>query len=297
VIRGNIVSHNDGAGIHFDGTCSNPLVDGNTVTDNAGGAGIAYEISVNSATFRNNVALRNAIPDAAPVSTAGIGSYASIGVKTYCNVLEIPNTGKGGANGMTIVASNRGYNFIAPYEYLMSAGNEFHHNTVIWDAGAKGLIGYLQADARHQPNFFAVNTPPDYNTYHVPSLSDAIFVYDNNNTQKNTLKTFTEFQASGADVHGSADTNYTNGFPTVAITSPADQSSFTNSVVIAASASDKSGINRVEFYADWAYQATVSRSPYKFDWTTGSIGSHTVTAMAYSNSGIRSCYAVTLVKK
>ena len=274
-----------------------PLVDRNTVDNNSGGGGVEYEISVSGATVRNNRLLKNALPDSVPVSTAGMGSYASIGVKVYCNVLEIPNTGTGGANGMTIVASNRGYNEFSPYEYLMSTGNDFHHNTVIWDAGARGMIGYLQADAAHQPNFFADNTPPDYNTYHLSSLSTTSFVYDNNNTQKNTAKTFTEFQAAGADVHGTADTNYTSGFPIVAITSPADQASFTNSVTIAATASDKSGINRVEFYVDWDYQATVSSSPYNFDWTTGAAGSHTVAAMAYSNSGIRSCYAVTLTKQ
>jgi hypothetical protein len=168
---------------------------------------------------------------------------------------------------------------------------------VIWEAGAVGLIGYMQNDVAHQPNFFADNTPPDYNTYHLSSLSTANFVYDNNNTQANTRKTFTDFQAAGADVHGSADTNYTSGFPTVTITSPVDQSSFTNAVTLVAAASDKSGISRVEFYVDWDYQATVSGSPYTFNWTNGKAGTHTVAAMAYSNSGIRSCYAITLTKK
>jgi parallel beta-helix repeat protein len=297
VVRGNVITNNKGAGIHFDSTCQNPLIDSNTVTDNADGAGIAYEISVNSATVRNNLVLRNALPGGIPGSTANVGSYASIGVNSYCNVIEIPNTGAAGANGMTIIASDRGNNEFSPYEYLMSKGNSFHHNTVIWDAGALGLIGYMQEDPANQPNFFADNTPPDYNTYHLSSLSLTSFIYDNNNTKANTRKTFTEFQAAGADIHGSADTNYTSGFPTVAITSPLDQSSFTNSVPVTAMASDKSGISRVEFYVDWDYQATVSSSPYTFTWSTGAAGSHTVAAMAYSNSGIRSCHAVTLTKQ
>jgi parallel beta-helix repeat protein len=296
-VRGNTVTDNDGTGIHFDSTCINPLIEHNIVANNTGGGGVAYEISVAGATIRNNIVTGNGIPDDVRISTAGIGSYASEGVTSYCNVFEIPNTGTGGANGMTIVASNRGYNEFSPYQYLMSTANSFHHNTVIWEAGAVGLIGYMQNDVAHQPNFFADNTPPDYNTYHLSSLSTANFVYDNNNTQANTRKTFTDFQAAGADVHGSADTNYTSGFPTVTITSPVDQSSFTNAVTLVAAASDKSGISRVEFYVDWDYQATVSGSPYTFNWTNGKAGTHTVAAMAYGNSGIRSCYAITLTKK
>jgi parallel beta-helix repeat protein len=297
VVRGNIVTNNNGAGIHFDSTCQNPLVDNNTVTDNADGAGIAYEISVNTAIVRNNIVLRNALPGGVPGSTANIGSYASTGVQSYCNVIEIPNTGATGANGMTIVASNRGYNAFPPYEYLMSKGNSFHHNTVIWDPGAPGILGYLQNDAEHQPNFFADNTPPDYNTYHLSSLSTATFIYDNNNTQDNTHKTFTEYQAAGADIHGSIDTNYASGFPIATITSPSDQSLFTNAVTVTATASDKSGISRVEFYVDWDYQTTVNSSPYTFDWTSGTAGSHIVAVMAYSNAGIRSCHAITLTKR
>jgi hypothetical protein len=50
----------------------------------------------------------------------------------------------------------------------------------------------------------------------------------------------------------------------------------------------------VEFYVDWNLQATVSSSPYNFDWSNGTAGTHTLAVMAYSNAGIRSCYAVTL---
>lgn len=295
ILRGNTITYNDGTGVHFDQTSANPLVDGNVITDNAGGAGIGYEISVNSAVIRNNIVLRNALPDLVPISTVQLGSYASEGVAMYCNVLQVPNSR--GADALVVNASNRGYNTFAPFQYLMSKGNIFHHNTVIWDAGARGVVGYRQFDAAHQPNFFADNPPPDYNTYHLPSLSATNFIYDHNNTQQNTRKTFSQYQAAGADIHGSADANYTSGFPTVAITAPADQSSFTNGVTVKATAGDKSGIHRVEFYVDWKLRATVVGPPYSYNWTNGTPGWHTVTAMAYSNAGIRSCFAVTVDKK
>jgi len=295
IIRGNTISNNDGTGIHFDTSSQSPLVDGNTLTDNSGGAGIAYEVSLTSATIRNNILLRNGLPNPIePVASAAIGSYASVGVQTYCNVIEVPNAQR--ANGAVIVASARGTNPYPAYQYLMSTGNDFHHNTVIWDSGATGAVGHLQADAAHQPNFFADNTAPDFNWYHLSSLSTANFIYDNNNSQQNSRKTFAQYQAAGADVHGTADTNYRSGFPRVMITSPADQSSVANPITIAVTASDASGISKVEFYVDWNLQAIVSGSPYNFSWTNGTTGTHTLAAMAYSNAGIRSCYAVTLKK-
>ena len=299
VVRNNTVSNNDGTGIHFDTSSSNALIDGNTVAQNTGGAGIAYEVSLSSAVIRNNVVSQNAMPDGVAVSTAGIGIYDSTAVSMYCNVVVIPNIGNnaGGANGIEVNASNRGYNLLSPFQYLTATQNTFHHNTVFWNAGANGIVGYHQGDPTHQPDFFADNTAPDYNTYHLPSLSDANFNFDNNDSGENHRKTFSEYQAAGADVHGSADDKYNSGYPAVKITAPLDQTSFTNSTMIQATASDKSGINRVEFYVDWNLKSTVAGPPYNFDWSTTSTGTHTVTAMAYSNAGIRRCYAITLTDK
>jgi parallel beta-helix repeat protein len=295
VVRGNTVSNNDGTGIHFDTAVTDVLVDGNLVSDNTGGTGIAYEISLASAVFRNNVVLRNNLPDGVAVSAAGIGTTDSTGLTVYCNVVEVPNAN--GANGILFNASNRGSNPMSPYEYLVAQGDTFHHNTVFWDAGANGIVGYHQGDTAHQSDFFAENAKPDYNTYHLPSVSDANFNFDNNDTGDNSRKTFSEFQAAGADVHGSADTKYNAGYPTVKITAPLDQTSFTKSATIQATASDKSGINRVEFYVDWALQSTVAGPPYNFDLSTTALGTHVVAAMAYSNAGIRNCFAITLTNQ
>ena len=101
-------------------------------------------------------------------------------------------------------------------------------------------------------------------------------------------------KAAGADVHGTFDTLYTSGFPTVSITSPADQSFVTSPVTVAATASDVSGISNVEFYVDWNLSATATSDPYNFTLSGLTPGAHTVAAVAYSNAGIRNCYAVTL---
>jgi len=291
-IRGNTIQYNEGSGIHFDDNSQSELVDGNTITDNTDSDGLLQEIGYGTSTFRNNLVLRNGAQVNDAYYTNQIAVHASTGVDSYCNVVEIsPGTG---INGWTIGAANRGNSAYPPYQYLATTGNSFHHNTVVWDAGAAGGVGFMQDDAANQSNFFADNTPPDYNTYHLPSTSATHFVYDNNNSQNNTANNFANYQAKGADVHGTVDSNYTSGFPTVAITSPADQSSFTTSVAVAATASDASGISKVDFYVDWNLQTTVTSPPYNFTLTSNTAGPHTVTAMAHSNAGIQACYAVTL---
>ena len=98
-------------------------------------------------------------------------------------------------------------------------------------------------------------------------------------------------------MHGTIDTKYNVGYPTVKITSPANGATVSSPTTVIATASDKSGISKVEFYVDWNLQAIISAPPYNFVWTTGATGGHTLAAMAYSNSGIRNCYAVTLNKQ
>jgi hypothetical protein len=245
-----------------------------------------------TSTFRNNIVLRNGNQVYDKYWNNQIESMETTNVQVYCNVMEIPPGS--GTNGWDIQAADRGNSKYPPYQYLVSTGNSLHHNTVIWEPGATGGTGFHQDDPVNEPNFFADNAPPDYNTYHLPtSLSTSYhFGYKTGNNL-----TFAQYQANGADVHGTADTNNTSGFPTVAITAPADQSSFTNTVTVKATASDKSGINRVEFYVDWKLQTTVPGPPYSFTWTNGQTGTHIVAAMAYSNAGIRNCYAVTLTKQ
>lgn len=296
VLRNNTVTNNEGAGIHFDVSSSSPVVVGNTITGNTDGDGIGYEISLDSAVIYNNVLKYNGAPSVAKTwPNYQINSSSSAGVNAYCNVMEM--SAVSGEEAWVVQASNRGYDPYPPGNYYTSTGNNFHHNTLIWDTNSGGTAGFMQGDAANQPNFFADNTAPDFNTHHLASLSTANFQYDNNNSQQNSRLTFVQYQAAGADPNGSIDTNYTSGFPAISITSPADNSFFTNSLIVEASATDNSGISKVEFYVDWNLQATVVASPFNFTWTNASSGTHTVAAMAYSNAGIRACSAVMLTKQ
>jgi hypothetical protein len=78
----------------------------------------------------------------------------------------------------------------------------------------------------------------------------------------------------------------TNAPPTVTITSPADGSSSLvgQSISISASAFDSDGsVTQVAFFADGQLLSVDSSAPYSFAWSTGSAGSHTLTAVATDN--------------
>jgi hypothetical protein len=293
VLRGNTFQNNEGSGVHFDVDSGDELVDGNIVTDNSDGDGIGQEIGNGLTTIRNNIVLRNGAQLNSKGWSYQIGVRASTGVSVYCNVMEVPPS-QGGVGAWVVGAAKRGYSSYPSHRYWATTGNSVHHNTIILDNGANGNVGFLHNDPENQPDFFAKNTPPDYNTYHLPSTSATVFVYDNDNSRRNRQKTFRDHQASRAEVHGSVDTNNSSGFPKVSVSNPRDQSSVSNPVTVTATASDNSGIRKVEFYVDWSLQATATSSPYEFNWTNGNSGSHIVAAMAYSNAGIRACYAVTL---
>jgi Bacterial Ig domain/Right handed beta helix region len=296
VLRGNTIQNNEGSGVHFDEDSQNELVDGNIITDNSDADGLVQELGSGISTFRNNIVLRNGAQLNSNNWSYEIAVRASSGVSIYCNVIEVPNGGPG-IGAWEIGSSERGSSRFPPYQYRVSTGNSFHHNTVIWDPGAAGTAGFFHNDAPHQPNFFADNRPPDYNSYHLSDPSVAPFIFDNNNSRSNKRKNFASYRGGGADVHGTVDANNHSGFPEVVITSPTDQSSVTSPVAITATASDKSGIGKVEFYVDWTLAATVTSPPYDFNWTNGTTGPHIVAAMAYSTAGIRACYAVSLIEQ
>jgi parallel beta-helix repeat protein len=298
-VRGNTVANNLGNGIHFDVDSLFPLIDGNTVINNSdpvasgtAGDGIVFEIGSGGATVRNNIVQYNGT-GATSGPNAQVASATSVGMQAYCNVVETGSNPHEWA--FEVSTSDRGYNTEQPYlgTYMVSTGNYFHHNTVIWDSGSTAPAGYFQNDETNQPNFFSVNTPPNFNQYHASSIGLTVFAYDNvggDNKEQN----FTTYQSNGTDVNSTIDTIYTSGFPTVSITSPADQSFVTGTVTVAATASDISGINNVELYVDWNLAATATSSPYNFTLSGLTPGAHSVAAVAYSNAGIRNCYGVTL---
>ena len=76
--------------------------------------------------------------------------------------------------------------------------------------------------------------------------------------------------------------------PTVSLLSPTNGASFLEGAVIplSAAAADREGpVAFVSFYDGTQELARLSNSPYVFDWTTASLGTHTLRAVAVDNQG------------
>jgi hypothetical protein len=102
------------------------------------------------------------------------------------------------------------------------------------------------------------------------------------------------FTAKATDNAGAVTTSavvkitVNNALPVVAITSPANNSSFTAPAVIAinADASDANGtVSKVEFYNGSAFLGSDQTAPYSYSWTNVAAGIYNITARATDNSG------------
>ncbi|MFA6957932.1 MAG: Ig-like domain-containing protein [Thermoanaerobaculia bacterium] len=87
--------------------------------------------------------------------------------------------------------------------------------------------------------------------------------------------------------------------PTVALTAPVSGATISGTTTVAASASDDTGVTRVEFLLDGALASTDTTAPYEWSWNsaTASNGAHTLQARAYdaaANSGASTAVGVTV---
>ncbi|WP_221420230.1 Ig-like domain-containing protein [Fulvivirga sp. M361] len=84
-----------------------------------------------------------------------------------------------------------------------------------------------------------------------------------------------------------------NEDPEVAITSPANNSTFTvgNSINITANATDDKGVAQVEFFVDGISIGVDTSSPYSATWNS-TAGSHNLTATATDNEGVTSTSSI-----
>jgi RHS repeat-associated protein len=79
-----------------------------------------------------------------------------------------------------------------------------------------------------------------------------------------------------------------NAVPTVSVTAPGNNASYTApaGILLSATAADSDGsVAKVEFYQGAALLGTVTSAPYVFNWTNVGAGHYTVTARATDNQG------------
>ncbi|MCX6924992.1 MAG: Ig-like domain-containing protein, partial [Verrucomicrobia bacterium] len=83
--------------------------------------------------------------------------------------------------------------------------------------------------------------------------------------------------------------------PQVTITNPVNNASIIvgASIPVEASASDSDGtVTNVVFYADGSLLGSDATAPYSYTWTTAALGAHTLSAIAWDNTGLSTTSAV-----
>jgi len=85
-----------------------------------------------------------------------------------------------------------------------------------------------------------------------------------------------------------------NNPPSVSITSPANNASFTApaSITINANASDDGSVSKVEFFNGTTSLGTDATAPYSFTWSNVTAGTYSITAKATDNLGLTSTSSV-----
>ncbi|MCB2408848.1 glycosyl hydrolase [Hymenobacter lucidus] len=143
--------------------------------------------------------------------------------------------------------------------------------------------GYVvQANTPFTLNAAAGQTVYFYYTYSVPEGGE-----------RNTSQT-----PHSAVVGSCGSTPPTNTPPTVSLTSPANNASFTApaTITITANAADANGtVSKVEFYRGTTLLGTDTSAPYSFSWTSVAAGTYSLTAKATDNAGATTTSAAVAV--
>ena len=128
----------------------------------------------------------------------------------------------------------------------------------------------------------ATNVPPYNYNWNTTSVANGTYslvakAYDTSNNvgQSAIVKVTVSNSTSDATV------------PTVSITAPANNAIVKGTSTVSATASDKVGVTKIEFYVNGTLQATDTASPYIFSWNTTTLanGNYTLYTKAYDAAG------------
>lgn len=96
------------------------------------------------------------------------------------------------------------------------------------------------------------------------------------------------YALNDAEITNLYNSSKPNAAPTVSITAPTNNTSYVQgaNIALTANAADSDGtVKQVQFYDGTTLLATSTTAPYIYNWTTATVGTHTITAKATDNSG------------
>jgi len=126
--------------------------------------------------------------------------------------------------------------------------------------------------------------------------------YTDSGRQYNTAYSYTVSAVDAAGNESPQSATYTihtlpdTTAPTVHVTAPTNGQTKSLTFTISATASDDLALSKVVFYADSTQIASISHSPFAFNWNSYAVhnGSHTITAKAYDATGNTATNAITI---
>jgi glycosyl hydrolase family 48/cellulose binding protein with CBM2 domain/Big-like domain-containing protein len=225
---------------------------------------VRSRLSVRLSRARPVTALAAAVALAAGVTTGVAPTAAAAAVS--CSVNYAVSSEWGNGFGATVTIRNEGADAIPDWNltWTFLDGQQI---TQLWNGThtqSGGAVSVRGADWQR-------NISPG---------GTAQFGFNANKSSANRAPT--DFKVNGVACVGP------NRAPTVALTSPANNSSYTlaTPIPLAATAADSDGsVASVEFYAGTTRLGADTTSPYQYSWTGAAVGDYSVTARAIDNLG------------
>jgi alpha-tubulin suppressor-like RCC1 family protein len=199
-----------------------------------------------------------------------------------------------------------------PPQLILQVGNAGYQGPVIVTQPQANVAGLPQETTTGTALGIAAQSPLGesaltYNWQIVSGPGEVTFVPNNSNAAKSTKAksatagtyTLQCVVSDGLQSVVSQVVTYTPSFtvnppPTVSITAPANNATFTApaSITFSASASDSNGsVTKVEFFRGTSLIGTATTAPYNFVWSNVLSGTYSITAKATDNAGATSTSA------
>lgn len=326
LIEGNYISDNDDVGILYE-TSYNALIRYNTLLRNANVSGpnnpgfptAAIYVSESGADSRVATSYNNTFEITGNLvedNWSGVALWEN--ADRYCG--SPANTSSGECtlvNPSVVKESTCNSTNIAKAPYYndcrwKTQNVKVHGNTFRLTPAHIGASCTFQNSCGLNAVFSNYGSYPSWSPYKGTVVQNAITYSQNNTFSNNTyegswqflpfeqgnLKTFAGWQASPYGQDAGSTLNSTSSTtpppsssdttaPTVHITAPLSASTVSGTVNVEASATDDTGVAKVEFKIDNGQPTADTSAPYTFSWNSTSVGdgAHTITATAFDAAG------------
>ncbi|MBI5484059.1 MAG: fibronectin type III domain-containing protein, partial [Deltaproteobacteria bacterium] len=164
--------------------------------------------------------------------------------------------------------------------------------SLVWAATASALDVQLKWDPNSEVNLAGYKVYYGVDGFAAPSVQDVsnqtVATISGLDPAKNYSFAVTAYNTS------SIESSYSNIItvlesipPSISITNPGDNAKISDTVLVSASATDNTGVVKVEFLVNGNIQSTVATAPYEFTWDTRALqpGTYSITAKAYDAAG------------